>query len=143
MNFKNHIIIRFSLFLSLTVFTSFSFAQTPNWQGAKWIWQQEEGPSNTWMSFRKTININEVPNKVEAFISVDSKFWLWINGEMVLFEGGLSRGPNQAGNWDRKNKITPANSWYETVNIQPYLKKGENTIAILVLGTRNTQRNSY
>ncbi|MFD0835649.1 alpha-L-rhamnosidase C-terminal domain-containing protein [Mariniflexile aquimaris] len=132
MNFKNHIIIRFSLILSLVLLTSFSFAQTPNWQGAQWIWQQDEGPSNTWMSFRKTININEVPNKVEAFISVDSKFWLWINGEMVLFEGGLSRGPSQAGSWDRKNKITPANSWYETVNIQPYLKKGENTIAILV-----------
>ena len=83
------------------------------------------------MSFRKTININEIPETVEANIAVDSKFWLWINGEMVLFEGGLSRGPSQAGDWDRKKKITPTNSWYDTVNIQPYLKKGKNTIAIL------------
>ena len=84
------------------------------------------------MSFRKTVNLDEIPKIVEAHISVDSKFWLWINGEMVMFEGGLSRGPSQAGAWNRKQKITPTNSWYETVNIQPYLKKGENTIAILV-----------
>lgn len=107
------------------------FAQKPNWDNAQWIWQQEDGPSNTWMSFRKTVTIDEVPAIVEANIAVDSKFWLWVNGEMVLFEGGLSRGPSQAGEWNRKQKITPTNSWYDTVNIQPYLKKGENTIAIL------------
>ena len=108
------------------------FSNSPNWDDAQWIWQQEDGPSNTWMSFRKTIAVEDIPEIVEAHIAVDSKFWLWINGEMVLFEGGLSRGPSQAGEWDRKKKITPTNSWYETVNIQSYLKKGENTIAILV-----------
>ncbi len=102
-----------------------------NWGNAQWIWQQADGPSNTWMSFRKTVQLDEVPAQVEALIAVDSKFWLWINGEMVLFEGGLSRGPSQAGKWDRKKGITPANSWYQTLNIQPYLKKGENTIAVL------------
>ncbi|AJR04518.1 glycoside hydrolase [Siansivirga zeaxanthinifaciens CC-SAMT-1] len=120
------------LIIVLTLTTTFSYAQTPNWGNAQWIWQKEDGPSNTWMSFRKTIKINQIPETVEANISVDSKFWLWINGKMVLFEGGLSRGPSQAGAWNRKEQITPANSWYETVNIQPYLKKGENTIAILV-----------
>jgi hypothetical protein len=117
------------LFLTLSITV---FANTPNWGNAQWIWQQEDGPSNTWMSFRKTVTLDEIPEIVEANISVDSKFWLWINGEMVLFEGGLSRGPSQAGEWNRKEKITPANSWYEIVNIKPYLKKGENTIAILV-----------
>lgn len=117
--------------LIVTAGLSSSTAGT-DWSNAQWIWQQENGPSNTWMSFRKTVTLDEVPEVVEANISVDSKFWLWINGEMVLFEGGLSRGPSQAGEWNRKEKITPANSWYERVNIQPYLKKGENTIAILV-----------
>lgn len=119
-------------FFVITFITTMCFAQIPNWENAKWIWQQEDGPSNTWMSFRKTITIDDIPEIVEANIAVDSKFWLWINGEMVLFEGGLSRGPSQAGDWNRKEKITPTNSWYDIVNIQPYLKKGENTIAILV-----------
>lgn len=121
-----------SFFIVITLITSLCFSQNPNWGDAEWIWQQEDGPSNTWMSFRKTVNINEIPDIVEVNIAVDSKFWLWINGEMVLFEGGLSRGPSQAGDWNRKEKITPANSWYDTINIKPYLKKGENTIAILV-----------
>ena len=116
----------------LLLMLNFSLVFSNDWNNAQWIWQQEDGPSNTWMSFRKTISVDEVPAIAEANIAVDSKFWLWINGEMVLFEGGLSRGPSQAGDWDRKKKITPTNSWYDTVNIQPYLKKGENTIAILV-----------
>lgn len=129
---KTKINKRLGFFFVITFITSIGLAQNFNWENAQWIWQQEDGPSNTWMSFRKTVTIDEVPDQVEALISVDSKFWLWINGEMVLFEGGLSRGPSQADAWDRKNKITPTNSWYERFNIQPYLKKGNNTIAILV-----------
>ncbi|MFY0606500.1 MAG: alpha-L-rhamnosidase N-terminal domain-containing protein [Cyclobacteriaceae bacterium] len=132
MKYKNcHRIARF-LMLLIVLVSSRVTAQTADWNNAQWIWQKEDGPSNTWMSFRKTVELKDVPSQVEAHISVDSKFWLWINGEMVMFEGGLSRGPSQAGEWDRKNKITPANSWYETVDIQSYLKKGQNTIAVLV-----------
>ncbi|MFS4482739.1 alpha-L-rhamnosidase C-terminal domain-containing protein [Hyunsoonleella sp. 2307UL5-6] len=131
MKFKNSLGLWLLLAIAYTTSSSV-FANTPNWTDAQWIWQQEDGPSNTWLSFRKTITVDEIPEIVEAHIAVDSKFWLWINGEMVIFEGGLSRGPSQAGAWDRKKKITPTNSWYETLNIQSYLKKGENTIAILV-----------
>ncbi len=118
--------------LLMLLLVALSNVNAANWGNAQWIWQQADGPTNTWMSFRKTVQLDEVPAQVEALFAVDSKFWLWINGEMVLFEGGLSRGPSQAGEWDRKKGITPANSWYQTMNIQPYLKKGENTIAILV-----------
>lgn len=118
-----------SILLTLMLVCS---ANAANWHKASWIWQEQDTTANTWVSFRKTVTLNEVPKVVEANISVDSKFWLWINGTLVLFEGGLSRGPSPAGEWRRKEKITPANSWYEVVDIQPYLKKGENTIAILV-----------
>jgi len=131
LEYKNYL-GKFLLILMIFAFSNSGYSNTLNWEGAKWIWQQEDGPSNSWMSFRKTIAVEEIPEIVEAHISVDSKFWLWINGEMVLFEGGLSRGPSQAGDWNRKENITPTNSWYETINIQPYLKKGNNTIAILV-----------
>lgn len=129
---KNSNIVEYTIWLIFFSVSALSFANSPNWDGAQWIWQKEDGPSNTWMSFRKIVSVNEVPEIVEAHIAADSKFWLWINGEMVLFEGGLSRGPSQADVWDRKEKITPANSWYETVNIKSYLKKGKNTIALLV-----------
>ncbi len=117
----------------LFIVTLFAFcnASAVDWGSAQWIWQQEDGPSNTWVSFRKSFSLDKVPQNVDAYIAVDSKFWLWVNGEMVLFEGGLSRGPSQAGEWDRKKGITPTNTSFQTVNIQPYLKQGENTIAIL------------
>ena len=49
---------------------------------------------NTWLNFRKEVNLPNVPTSVIARIGADSKYWLWINGKPVVFEGGLKRGPN-------------------------------------------------
>lgn len=131
--------------LLLFVFlVSFSYNYAQNFNNAQWIWQQENGTPNSWLSFRKTLEIDKIPEKVIANIAVDSRFWLWINGEMVVFEGGSSRGPSQAGEWNRKEKITPTNTWYEEVDIQKYLKKGKNTIAVLVwYWGRETHKGTY
>lgn len=75
---------------------------------------------NTWLNYRKTVNLPNVPTTVTARIAADSKYWLWINGELVVFEGGVKRGPN------------PLDTYYDEVEIAPYLKRGENTIAVLV-----------
>lgn len=98
-----------------------------NWQ-AKYIWYQREknlydsNLANTWVYFRKSINItsNENIQNVVARIAADSKYWLYINGELVLREGELKRG-------EKPNSI-----YYDEVNIDKHLKEGENTIAILV-----------
>ena len=55
-----------------------------------------------------------------ARIAADSKYWLWINGRLVVFEGGLKRGPS------------PQSSYYDEVNIASFLKKGTNKVAILL-----------
>ncbi|MDF7823441.1 alpha-L-rhamnosidase C-terminal domain-containing protein [Pontiellaceae bacterium B12227] len=88
--------------------------------GAQWIWQAEDGPKNTWVAFRKEFDLKKVPETALANISTDTKYWLWINGEMVLFEGGLARGPKRDG------------IYYDEVDIQSFLKPGENSVAILV-----------
>ncbi len=106
--------VLFFLLILLVTLVNFVNAQS------QWIWQQADGPANTWMAFRKTINITTVPSVAMTHIAVDSKYWLWINGEMVLFEGGLARG------------ATPDAMYYDPVDLAPYLKAGENTIAILV-----------
>lgn len=88
---------------------------------SRWIsCETTQSSPNTWLCFRKTTQVSELPDEVIANIAVDSKYWLWINGEMVVFEGGLKRGPS------------PQATYYDQVNIAPYLKKGENTIALLV-----------
>ncbi len=92
----------------------------PNWGNARWIWQAEEGPANTWVAFRKTFDLEELPMSAMAKIAVDTKYWLWVNGERVLFEGGLARG---AG---------PGTTYFDLVDIASFLTEGQNTIAVLV-----------
>lgn len=75
---------------------------------------------NQWSCFRKVVVLDKVPSAAIARIAVDSKYWLWINGELAVFEGQLKRGP------------TPNDTYYDEVDLAPYLKKGDNTIALLV-----------
>lgn len=87
---------------------------------ANWVWQSVDGPANTWIAFRKTFNLSSIPSTAIANIAAETKYWMWINGTMAVFEGGLKRGP------------TPNDSYYDEVDIKSYLQTGTNTIAILV-----------
>ncbi|MBR4166421.1 MAG: glycoside hydrolase family 3 C-terminal domain-containing protein [Bacteroidales bacterium] len=80
----------------------------------------ESGSPNQWIAFRKDLTLDEVPASAPARIAVDSKYWLWVNGELAVFEGQLKRGPN------------PHGSYFDVVELAPYLKKGENKIALLL-----------
>lgn len=104
-----------------------------NWK-ALYIWD-ESVELNEYLCFRKNIEIEDASdlNNVLAFISVDSKYWLYINDELVVREGGLKRGR------------TPSSIYYDEVNISKYLKEGTNTIAILAWhwGKDSYSHNSY
>ncbi len=75
--------------------------------------------ANQWICYRKTVSLAEKPATALVRIAVDSKYWLWINGRMVVREGGLKRGPN------------PDDTYFDTVELAPYLVKGDNQIAVL------------
>jgi alpha-L-rhamnosidase len=90
-----------------------------NWQ-ASWIGQDTTVTSNTFYKYRYQFTVNKIPLSAIASIAVDSKYWLWLNGKLVVFEGQLKRGP------------TPADTYYDEVDIKKYLQKGNNTICILV-----------
>ena len=89
---------------------------------AQWISVDGENieNANTWAAFRKDFTIKEPPSSAKAKIAVDSKYWLWINGKLAVFEGALKRGPN------------PTDGYIDEVDIAPFLKEGENKIAVLV-----------
>jgi alpha-L-rhamnosidase len=79
------------------------------------------GPvKNLWTCFRKKVSLKNAPTRAIARIAVDSKYWLWINGKLVVFEGQLKRGP------------TPHDTYYDQVDLTRHLRKGDNTIALLV-----------
>jgi len=77
-------------------------------------------PANLWFVFRKSFDIENVPAKALARIACDSKYWLYVNGKMVVFEGQLKRGP------------TPQDTYFDVVDLAPSLQKGKNTVAILM-----------
>lgn len=104
-------------------FTKSAFGQEieSTWnQSARWIWQSEDGPSNTWVAFRHQFDLQSVPETALANISTDTKYWLWLNGEMIVFEGGLARGP------------MPDGTYFDKIDLASHLKPGKNTLAILV-----------
>lgn len=116
-------IIRYisALLLASCMLASCSIDRQP-FESSHWISIDKKlQQPNQWICFRKQIDINTPPSgKSIINIAVDSKYWMWINDELVVFEGQLKRGP------DREN------TYYDTIDVSPFLKKGENTIAILV-----------
>jgi alpha-L-rhamnosidase len=107
-----------SLLAIVAVTTSVHAQLGANWS-ANWIWQTADGPQNTWMCFRKTVTLASAPASAPVRIAADSKYWLWINGELIVFEGQLKRG-------------LPSGTYYDSLNLAPYLKAGNNTVAALV-----------
>ena len=109
-----------SLIFIISFFCLTSIAQITNWKAKRIIVREEQNETNSWTNFRKDIELETVPVKAFAKIACDSKYWLWVNGEMAVFEGQLKRGPN------------PNDTYYDEVDIAPFLKTGKNSIAVLV-----------
>ncbi len=107
--------------------SAFAKAELPSTLPAIQEWQaqviaaaDQTDTVNAWSVYRKVLNMDAKPESAIAHIAVDSKYWLWINGTMVIREGGLKRGP------------TPTDTYYDSVDLSKYLIAGYNSVAILV-----------
>ena len=72
-----------------------------------------------WQCFHKEFTLLS-PRSAELKIAADTKYWLWVNGELVVREGGLKRGP------------TPKDSYCDVLHEVPNLKFGKNEVVVLV-----------
>ncbi len=105
---------------SIPEYSVISTEEKTDWK-AKWIWDKENlTEKNVWMCFTKKVNLEKAPEELIAHISADSKYWLYINGETVIFEGSVKRGPDENS------------GYYDSMDIAPYLREGENRICALV-----------
>ena len=100
-------------------FLLLSSAKAQGWKG-QWIEapQCQERP-NTWQRFTHDFTLSTKPTSLKARIAVDSKYWLWLNNRLIIFEGQLKRGPS------------PTSTYYDIVELAPYLRKGANHLQIL------------
>ncbi len=87
---------------------------------AEWIGVSGASRPNAWICFRKDIELLNKPESAPTRIACDSKYWLWINGGLVVFDGQLKRGP------------TPDDTYFDALDLAPHLVAGKNTVAILV-----------
>jgi hypothetical protein len=85
------------------------------WQG-HWIWSSEELPQrNAFVRFRRTFQYSN--GKAILHMTADSRYMLFLNGKY------LGQGPVRA--WP--------NHWrYDSYDLAPELREGENTLAVLV-----------
>lgn len=81
-----------------------------------WIWTQYS-PEDTYVAARKTFTA-ETAQKATAYISAESKYFLWVNGVLTVYDGSTKRGP------------TPYDSYFDTVEID--VAAGENTLSFLI-----------
>lgn len=116
---------------SIPEYSVISTEEKTDWE-AKWIWDKENlTEKNVWMCFSKKVSIDKAPEELIAHISADSKYWLYINGETVIFEGSVKRGSAKDS------------GYYDSIDIAPFLKKGENLICALVWFWDNETSYSY
>lgn len=86
-------------------------------QNAKWIWRKEtENGINQYVEFRRDFTLTHRPLSVEACISVDSDYLLFINGKEMQ---------------GRQFPSYPHDRVYNVIDLNGVLKKGKNTVAIL------------
>jgi hypothetical protein len=123
---KKHFLIRLTTLVCVLFIFHVAIAQnntsnsTIDWK-AQWITAfEQQNETNNWTAYNKSFKVEIVPGMALAKIACDSKYWMWINGELAVFEGQLKRGPS------------PTDTYYDAVDIAPYLKTGDNDISILV-----------
>lgn len=95
---------------------------------AKWIWGKDKSTPNQWLRFCKKFSYT----CGEALLNIGSetKYYLYVNEKLVVFDGGLFR------------ESSIGNGYYDKVDLTPHLKTGENSLTIDVWFYGNGGRNN-
>lgn len=119
-------LLKLALIFFLAVSHDFAFAQdipiNPDLLNKRWTAQWVTCPNVPQRDygiyhFRKNITLNEKPKKFIVHLSADNRYRFFVNGKPICY--GPARG--DLYNW-----------YYETVDLAPFLDKGNNTLAALV-----------
>ncbi len=97
---------------------------------AKWIWPTEQSVRNQRANFFFEAELSAVPERAKISIGCETKYWLFVNEQLVVFDGGLFR------------ESTPGNGYFDVVDITRYLRTGNNKLAIHVWYYGNGGRNN-
>ena len=94
------------------------------------VWISEESNPGDKAIFRKRFELKCPPETATAYIAADTKYFLYVNGKEAVYEGSLFR------------ESMPGCGYVDEIDLAPYLKAGDNVIAILVWYYGNEGRNN-
>ena len=94
-----------------------------------WIWSDKQH-QNQRVHFFFDKYISELPPKAIVHIGSETKYWLFVNGALAVFDGGLFR------------ESSVGNGYFDTVDITDHLKVGHNEITVSVWYYGNGGRNN-
>ena len=97
---------------------------------AKWIWPSNQFEKNQRANFLFSTDISEINGPVTANIGCETKYRLFVNDALVIFDGGLFR------------ESLPGCGYYDVVDITKHLRVGHNEIKIQVWYYGNGGRNN-
>ncbi|MBQ9481195.1 MAG: hypothetical protein IJU84_03435, partial [Clostridia bacterium] len=97
---------------------------------AKWIWISKESVPNERAEFFFTAQVSDTPKDVVVRIGCETKYNLFVNGVLAVFDGGLFR------------ESLPGCGYFDETDITPYIKAGKNEIAVSVRYFGNGGRNN-
>jgi alpha-L-rhamnosidase len=100
-------------FVSLICIPVLAYAQTAPWVSYPSANQINYGVYH----FRKSFDLEKVPEKLVIHVSADNRYNLFVNGQRVCY--GPAKGDLQTYK-------------YDVIDIAPFLKPGENLLAVLV-----------
>ena len=96
---------------------------------AAWIWTKNQH-KNQRVHFFFEKDVIAIPQNAVLHIGCETKYYLFVNGELTVFDGGLFR------------ESSPGNGYYDTVDVTRFLKQGRNEIVIMVWYYGNGGRNN-
>jgi hypothetical protein len=98
-----------------------SFSQQARWLVPPSGERRRRAGSNEWYAWRNVLQIGAgAVGRVVFRIAADTKYDLFVNGRLVMREGGLKRGP------------TPDGTYCDAVEIGEWLEPGDNCLAVLL-----------
>ena len=97
---------------------------------SKWIWSEARSYKNQRANFFFDTFIEELPKSAIINIGCETRYWLFVNGELTVFDGGLFRESKKGC------------GYFEKVDVAKHLRCGKNEIAIHVWYYGNGGRNN-
>ena len=100
---------------NLLFIVAFGICMNSNAQNAPWISYPSANQTNYGVyHFRKTCDVQEVPEKLVIHVSADNRYNLFVNGDRVCY--GPAKGDLQTYK-------------YDVIDIAPFLREGKNLLA--------------